>query len=258
MKEENVSFEEIYSKYYDELYMDKDYGRECDFIEEVFKYFCSHKPVKILDVGCGTGGHLMPLASRGYQVLGIDKSKWMVGIAEKKIRASNLSARVLVADVLDFNLDEKFDACIAMFAVINYIVQTENLIKAFKNLRRHLRQGALFIFDYWYGPAVLNIKPSARVKVVGKDGVKIIRTAVPELDTFSCVQKINYYLIAIEGRKVVDETREVHILRYLFPQELTHYLKEAGFKVLKFCEFPYLYKPPNENTWNVATIAAAQ
>jgi 2-polyprenyl-3-methyl-5-hydroxy-6-metoxy-1,4-benzoquinol methylase len=130
------------------LYADKDYEKECNFIEEVFKQHSPFKPVKILDVGCGTGGHLIPLARRGYEVVGIDKSEWMVRIAEEKIHKYKLPARVLVADVLDFNLDEEFDACIAMFAVINYIIQTHDLIKVLKNIRRHLKPGALFIFDY--------------------------------------------------------------------------------------------------------------
>lgn len=238
--------------------MDKDYEKECDFIEEAFKQYSSFRPLKILDVGCGTGGHLIPLARRGYEVVGIDKSIWMVDVADEKIRKHNLPARVLVADVLDFNFNEEFDACIAMFAVISYIVQTADLIKAFKNIRRHLRPGALLIFDYWYGPAVLTIKPSTRIKIVEKDGVKVIRTVVPELDTFNCIQRSNYHLIVIKGNQVIDEVQETHVLRYLFPQELIHYLSEAGFDVLKFCEFPYLHKPPSENTWNVATIAIAQ
>jgi hypothetical protein len=105
---------------------------------------------------------------------------------------------------------------------------------------------------------VLTIKPSTRIKVVEKDGVKVVRTVVPEIDTFNCIQKSNYHLIAIKDNQVIDETQEVHVLRYLFPQELIHYLSETSFKVLKFCEFPYLDKPPSENTWNVATIAMAQ
>jgi SAM-dependent methyltransferase len=258
VRDGSVSFGRIYSKYYDVLYIDKDYEKECDFVERAFNNYSQFKPVKILDVGCGTGGHLIPLARRGYEVVGIDKSEWMVKLAEEKIRKHNLPARVLVADALDFNLDEKFDACIAMFAVISYIVQTDDLIKAFKNVRRHLKSGALFIFDYWYGPAVLTIKPSSRVKIVEKDGVKVVRTVVPELDTFHSIQRSNYHLIAIKDGKVIDETQEVHVLRYLFPQELIHYLNEAGFKVLKFCEFPYLDKPPSETTWNVATIAMAK
>jgi SAM-dependent methyltransferase len=254
----DTTFGKVYSKYYDTLYTDKDYEKECDFIEEVFQRYLLIKPVKILDVGCGTGGHLVHLARRGYEIMGIDKSEYMVQIAEEKIRKYNLRAKVIVADVLDFNLAEKFDACISMFAVMSYIIKTDDIIKAFKNVRRHLKQGGLFIFDYWYGPAILTIKPSGRVKVVERDEIKLIRTVMPELDTFNHIQRSNYYLIAIKDGMVIDEVREVHVLRYLFPQELIHYLNEAGFKVLKFCEFPYLDKPPSENTWNVATIAMAQ
>jgi SAM-dependent methyltransferase len=249
------SFDRVYSKYYDLLYSDKDYQMECDFIEEVFNKSCSFKPIKILDVGCGTGGHLIPLAQRGYKVVGIDKSEWMIKVAEEKIRKHDLSAKVLVSDILDFNLNERFDACIAMFAVINYILNTDDLIKAFKNIKRHLKPGALFIFDHWYGPAVLTVKPSTRIKVVEQEGLKVIRMVIPQLDSFNCIQRSNYYLIAIKDNQVIDEAFEVHLLRYFFPPEITHYLSEAGFSVLKFCEFPYLDKPPTENTWNVATIA---
>jgi SAM-dependent methyltransferase len=247
-----------YAKYYDVLYADKNYERECDFIEHVFEQYSPLKPTKILDVGCGTGGHLVHLAKRGYEVVGIDKSESMIRIAEEKIRRHELHAKVMVADVLNFNLNEEFDACISMFAEINYIIETDDIIKAFKNVRRHLRQGGLFVFDFWYGPAVLTIRPSSRVKIVEKDGIKVIRTVVPELDTFHSIQRSNYHLIAIKDGKVIDETQEVHVLRYLFPQELIHYLNEAGFKVLKFCEFPFLDKPPSETTWNVAAIAMAQ
>ncbi|MEM3550701.1 MAG: methyltransferase domain-containing protein [Candidatus Bathyarchaeia archaeon] len=247
-----------YAQYYDLLYMDKDYEKECDFIEEVFQKISSLKIKRILDVGCGTGNHLVLLAKRGYEVVGVEKSESMAQIAEEKIHKHKLRARVVEADALDFNLNEEFDACISMFAVINYIIQTDDLIKVFKNIRRHLKQGALFVFDFWYGPAVLTIKPSSRVKIVEKEGIKVVRTVVPELDTFNCIVKSNYYLIAIKEGKIVDEVREVHVLRYLFPQELIHYLSETGFKVLKFCEFPYLDKPPSENTWNVAVIAAAK
>jgi SAM-dependent methyltransferase len=71
MIKEEESFNITYSKYYDILYMDKDYDKECDFVEEAFNKYSLSKPVKILDVGCGTGGHLIPLAKRGYEVVGI-------------------------------------------------------------------------------------------------------------------------------------------------------------------------------------------
>jgi hypothetical protein len=91
-----------------------------------------------------------------------------------------------------------------------------------------------------------------------KNGIKVIRVVIPELDTFNNIQKSHYYLISIKDNRIIDETKETHILRYLFPQELIHYLSEASFKVIKFCEFPCLDKQLNENAWNAAAIAMAQ
>ena len=69
---------EDYSKFYDTFYKDKDYSEECDFIESVFQRY-SGRPVKtILDLGCGTGGHTIPLAERGYLLTGVDLSAWML------------------------------------------------------------------------------------------------------------------------------------------------------------------------------------
>jgi len=82
-----------------------------------------------------------------------------------------------------------------------------------------------------------------------------LRTVTPELNTLDCLCKSNYYLIVIKGGKVIDELTEVHTLRYLFPQELKHYLEENSFELLKLCEFPKPDNHPSENTWNVAAIA---
>lgn len=250
---------EKYAKYYDALYAEKTYEKECDFVEEVFQRYSQSKPVDILDAGCGTGGHLIPLTMRGYNVVGVDASESMISIAKEKTEKLGLRAEVSVGDIRSFNLNRKFDACISMFAVINYITSTTDLLKAFKNIRRHLNQDALFTFDFWYGPAVLTIKPSIRVKVIEKeDKRRIIRIVEPELDTFNHTCKSKYYLVAIKDDVVIDEIRESHMLRYLFPQEIIHYLNESGFEALKLCEFPHIDKAPSESTWNTAMIAKAR
>jgi predicted TPR repeat methyltransferase len=53
-----------YAKYYDLLYQEKNYEEECDFIEQVFRGFSKLKVKSILELGCGTGGHAIPLARR--------------------------------------------------------------------------------------------------------------------------------------------------------------------------------------------------
>jgi len=68
MRERKVKSFERYAEYYDLIYQDKDYEKEYDFIEEIFQNFSSNPVKTIFDGGCGTGGHAIPLAKRGYQI----------------------------------------------------------------------------------------------------------------------------------------------------------------------------------------------
>jgi len=82
-------FQKDYAYAYDHLYHDKDYEKECDFIETIFQKFTSEVKT-VLDLGCGTGGHALILSSRGYKVTGIDRSEDMLKIAKKRAHDENL------------------------------------------------------------------------------------------------------------------------------------------------------------------------
>lgn len=250
-------FEPELAKIYDLIYKDKDYEGECDFIEEIFEKFFSKSVKAILDGGCGTGGHAIPLAKRGYEIIGIDTSEAMVKRAKEKAGKLNLSLDFRVSDLCQFDNAIKFDACICMFATISYITETENILRALTNIRRHLETGCLLIFDVWNGLAVLRLLPSVRVKIVEDKGVKIIRIAQPNLDAFNHLCQVHYHLLVTQNDTLIDDVEETHLIRYLFPQEITHYLKDAGFETLKICPFPDLAGRVDENTWNIAVIAKA-
>ena len=246
-----------YAEYYDILYQDKDYEKECDFLEEIFSKYSEKHVKSILEGGCGTGGHAIPLAKRGYRYVGFDTSEIMIERAKEKARSSNINVDFQVMDLRDFQLDEKFDASICMFAVIDYITETEDVLKALRNIRRHLKENSLFVFDFWNGLAVLRILPSVRVKIMEDEGIKIIRTVEPELDAFNHISKSHYKMIVIKNGKVIDEIEETHVIRFYFPQEIKHYLEEAGFELLNICPFMDLNGKVNENIWNIVAIAKA-
>ncbi len=248
---------EKYAEYYDLIYKDKDYERECDFIEEVFRRFASSPVKTILDGGCGTGGHALPLARRGYLVTGIDSSKIMLKRAKKKAREGNLSLDFHHGDLRQFDLGGKYDTCLCMFAVMGYITETEDVLKALKSIRQHLNSGSLFLFDFWNGLAVLRILPSVRKQVVEANELRVSRIAQPELDAFNHLCRVHYRLLVNQGKALVDEINETHVVRYYFPQEITHYLKESGFAVLKICLFLDVDGKVDENAWNIAAIARA-
>ncbi len=247
-----------YGEYYDLLYLDKDYERECDFLESILKKYSSIPIKSIFDGGCGTGGHAIPLARRGYEIIGVDASEVMIGKAREKAKKARLEIDFHVADLCTLSLDRKFDAAICMFAVMDYFVANDELGKVMRNIRRVLKEGALFIFDVWNGLAVLRILPEVRVKVMEGGGKRVIRWVHPELDSFNHLCRDRYHLIVTEGEKLVDEVTETHTVRYFFPQEISHYLRESGFEVVELCPFLSLGGKVDENVWNMTCVARAK
>lgn len=248
-------FGKEYAFAYDYLYQDKNYEKECDFIERVFKKF-SGGVKTILDLGCGTGGHATILAKRGYNVVGVDCSREMLDIAKRKANEANLSIEFIDGDITNLNLQKKFDAVISMFAVMSYQSTNEAISSVCKTAKDHLAQEGLFLFDCWNGPAVLTQKPTARIKKVNLDEKeKIIRFTEPILNTLTHTVEIRFKVLTIKGDNVISETNESHLMRFLFPQEIKYFLEVAGFRKIEFCPFLELEKPLTELDWNMAIIA---
>jgi len=248
---------ERYAEYYDLIYKDKDYEGECDFLEEIMRRFSPTTVNTILDGGCGSGGHAIPLARRGYTITGIDGSEIMLNRAKKKATDNKLSIDFHLGDLRQFDLGRKYNALICMFAVMDYITETEDVLSALKAIRKHLDSGSLFIFDFWNGLAVLRILPSVRVQVAEDDNLRVIRIAQPEMDALNHLCRVHYQLLASQDGNLVDEILETHLIRYYFPQEITHYLEECGFEVFKICPFLDLDGNVDENVWNITAIAKA-
>ena len=247
-----------YAAYYDTLYQDKDYEAECDFLEQVFARYAQGPIRAILDLGCGTGGHALPLAGRGYIVTGVDCSETMLAEGRRKAKAMAQGAEscdFVQGDIRTLDLDRAFDAVIAMFAVISYQTTNEDLAAAFRTAREHLRPGGLFVFDAWFGPAVLTERPKDRIKTLQRGGERIIRLARPELDILTHTVQVNYKVLRLQDNRVLDEVDESHRMRYLFPQEIEHLLAGVSLRLLRLCPFMELNQRVTDLTWNVTAIA---
>jgi len=247
----NLSFKN-YAKYYDFIYQDKNYNRECNFIEEIFKTI--KKPKNILEIGCGTGNYTKILLERGYEVTAIDISGEMLEIAREKC-----STKFLEGDIRTIKINDKFDCCLAMFAVMGYITKNRDIIKALINIREHLKPNGIFIFDVWNGLSVMRILPEQRIKKVEDDKVKIIRYAIPNLIAFEHICEVNYKLLILNKKEnTYHEINEKHMMRYYFPQEIIYYLEESGFEVINISPFLNSKGKVDENVWNMCIVAKAK
>ena len=246
-------FKEEYANAYDDLYQDKDYEKECDYIEALFKQF-NYKPETILDLGCGTGGHALILARRGYKITGVDRSESMLAIARNKAETEGVKIEFIHGDITKVNLNKKFDAVISMFAVMSYHTTNAAIALVCKLARECIVPGGLFMFDCWHGPAVLTDKPTPRIKEVKLNrSEKVIRFTEPQLDVMNHLVKVNFKMWEVKDNKV-SETHETHPMRFLFPQEIKYFLEVAGFRRIEFYPFLEIDKELTENDWNMMVV----
>lgn len=248
-----------YASYYDTLYQDKDYEAECDFVEGLFKAHAVGEVKSVLDLGCGTGGHALPFIERGYSVTGVDRSEGMLDAARAKANAAGVELPLHQGDVRDLDLKQTFDAVIFMFAVVAYQTTNADLSGALRSARRHLEPGGLLFFDTWYGPAVLADPPTDRVKEMAhpEDGTRILRMTHPVHDVLAQTIAVNFHVLHLDGETVVDEVRESHGMRYLFPQELLFHLEQAGFELAEVCPFMHAGAEMSDAYWDMAVVARA-
>lgn len=250
-------FNTSYANQYDAMYGDKDYVAECNLVADAARENGVALD-RVLDIGCGTGGHSLEWAGRDVRCVGVDMSPAMIAIAEEKSRSLPDATRPewIVGDAQSFEADGAFDVATMMFAVLGYMNSNKAVIAALKNVRRHLRPGGLFAFDCWYGPAVLSVRPEDRVRVVEGAQGQTIRSASTAIDSFRHLAHVTFKLWNVEGDRYLGYAEETHSMRYFFPQELDLLLQIAGFKLLSIRSFPG-GEEPSDDSWNIFCIAAA-
>ena len=109
-----------------------------------------------------------------------------------------------------------------------------DILKMFKTVSDHLNKDGIFIFDCWYGPAVLSNEPEKRVKELENDSLKIKRFATPIHD-FNKNQVDVKYDIYLEDKLSGKEFsfNELHKMRYLFKPDVELFLKQCGLELIK-------------------------
>lgn len=101
----------------------------------------------LLDIGCGTGRHLIDLARSGMRCVGLDLSPHMVDLARAKLAEARLSAPVLRADMtapLPFGAGA-FDCAICMFSTIGLVPGRKKRLDFLTEVNRVLKPGGLFV-----------------------------------------------------------------------------------------------------------------
>jgi ubiquinone/menaquinone biosynthesis C-methylase UbiE len=113
-------------------------------------FLIKNLPIKkndaILDLCCGHGRHSLELASRGYNVTGLDYSKFELELAKKQAKKRHLDVVFCQGDARNFKFAKKFDVIINMFTAFGYGSKADDQ-KILNYACRHLKKGGRFFID---------------------------------------------------------------------------------------------------------------
>lgn len=245
-----------YSRYYNLLYKDKDYAGETEYIQGLIRKYHPHAK-KILDLGCGTGRHDILLAEKGYDIIGVDMSEEMLSVANSQLsslKPRHLSLNFIHDDIRTVRLGSTFDVVTSLFHVMSYQTTNDDLFAAFATARAHLKAGGIFIFDCWYGPAVLTDRPSVRVKRLENNEISVTRIAEPVMHPNKNMVDVNYRVfVRDKATGEVEELQETHRMRYLFRTEVDLLLRETAMDIIEASEWMTGHEP-GFDTWGICFV----
>jgi SAM-dependent methyltransferase len=247
----------LYADVYDLIYADKNYEAEALFVVSLLQRFLApwNLEKRIVDLACGTGRHALQLASMGFRVTGSDISSAMVSIARKAASERALKVPFSVQSFQNCgSLGGKYDAALAMFASLGYLLSDEDLSKTLAGVRALLAPNGIFVFDVWNGDAVVKDYAPVREKHVSNESLQVTRISRTTLDKGNRVATVNFEFDVTRRASAPAKFAEVHRVRYFFPDELVRFLENHGFDVVLQCPFLEQSRDLAPSDWNMTFV----
>ncbi len=214
----------------------------------------------VLELGCGTGRVLLPIARAGIEIVGVDGSPAMLNVLRMRLdtEPQAVHERVTVGDgdMRRFHLGQQFALALIPFRPFQRLLTVEDQLACLSTIHRHLRDDGRLVFDIFNpSPGMLNAHIGEELadgpEFTMPDGRRVVRKMrLLAHDRFAQVieRELVYNVTTPDG----SADRFVHRFwhRNTFRFEMEHLLARAGFEVehvyADFERNPYGSKHPGE------------
>jgi SAM-dependent methyltransferase len=218
-------------------YYDLDYAGVDDDLFMI-RQFATRCGSPILELACGTGRALLPLARDGYHVVGVDVSPAMLEVARQRIAGEGLEDRVtlLEQDMRALALDRRFALAFAALNSFCHLLNTNDQLAALAGVHQHLKPGGLLLLDL-FNPDVGQLLDSRDQITLEKTwaepgtGRRVIKMRSQSVDPAEQLIHVTLLLDEMDEQGQVRRTVFPYAIRYLFRYELELLLRLAGFEV---------------------------
>lgn len=186
----------------------------------------------VLELACGTGQLLVPIAQSGLRAVGLDLSAAMLVAARERAKPASTAVEFSEADMRSFDLGERFALVFVARNSLLHLHSVEDFISCFESIRRHLRPGRVLIFDI-FNPSVeiLAHPPHQRyplMRISHPARGEVVIEATSDYDAATQVNRATWYF---SGPGEPDFLTAPLHLRSVFPQELPLLLAAGGLRL---------------------------
>ena len=118
----------------------------------IFRNIKLPEGAKVLDLACGNGRHSIYFAKKGYDVLGIDLSPFLINSAKSKLKTEyakhreNLSFEI--RDMRSINHKNEFHLVVNLFSSFGYFESSRENQKVISSVSKSLVNKGYFFFDF--------------------------------------------------------------------------------------------------------------
>lgn len=137
---------DIFSRFYDTLTDNVEYRKRADYFCRLLSSYGVNGGI-LLDLACGTGSMSVEMASRGYDVIGVDCSVGMLNTAQAKAFESGKSILFLCQDMRELDLYGTVDCAVSVLDSINHLPDITAVKQAFNKVSLFMNRGGIFAFD---------------------------------------------------------------------------------------------------------------
>lgn len=240
-----------FARYYDSLTANIDYKKRAGYFHEIIKRYKNTEGTILLDLACGTGTISEEMAKIGYDVIGVDYSDEMLGIALDKKFDSGLNIQYLCQDMRKLDLYGSMDITICALDSINHLNSLADVKKVFKNVALFSEPQGLFIFDINTLYKHRNILAN-NTFTYETDNVFCVweNTLVEDTDEV----KMNLEFFELEENGLYSRTSDSFSEKAYSEESIEELLRECGFELLaKFGDDSF--SPPACNSQRIVYAA---
>ena len=225
-----------FARYYDDDY--RHYQDDVEAIVSLAAELCPSPDDPVLELGCGTGRLLLPLAQAGHRVIGVDISPALLEVARRKLAESGLAKRVTLVqdDLRTFALPTRqlaFAFCTSN--TLMHLTTPDAQQAALVNAARHLRPGGLLLIDLFHPDIPRLMEVHGLMELADRweteAGGQVIKWSVRTLDLAAQLQETVFIYDETTPDGALRRTVCPFTLRYLWRNEAELMLQAAGFAV---------------------------